>query len=109
MANKIVPATITHRRATAAEWESANYVLDESEIGYDTTNKIIKIGDGVTAWNDLEAWGKEGLGIFRSSSVTYSYTQTISISSINATLLRQLVAEFFGEVSDVADIVRANV
>lgn len=82
MANKIVPATITHRRATAAEWESANYVLDESEIGYDTTNKIIKIGDGVTAWNDLEAWGKEGLGIFRSSSVTYSYTQTISISSI---------------------------
>lgn len=82
MANKIVPATITHRRATAAEWENANYVLDESEIGYDTTNKIIKIGDGVTAWNDLEAWGKEGLGIFRSTTSTSTGTTSISISTI---------------------------
>ena len=56
MANKTVPATIKHRRATAAEWESTNYVLAEGEIGYDTTSKVTKIGDGTTAWNALPAF-----------------------------------------------------
>lgn len=99
MANKIVPATITHRRATAAEWENANYVLDESEIGYDTTNKIIKIGDGVTAWNDLETWGKEGLGIFRSTTSTSTGTTSISISTITVPEGRSL---------KVGDLIIAN-
>lgn len=53
MANKTVPATIKHRRATAAEWESTNYVLAEGEIGYDTTSKKTKIGDGSTPWEAL--------------------------------------------------------
>lgn len=56
MANKTVPATIKHRRATAAEWKSTNYVLAEGEIGYDTTSKVTKIGDGTTAWNALPAF-----------------------------------------------------
>lgn len=41
---------------TAAEWESTNYVLAEGEFGYDTTNKITKMGDGTTAWNALPAF-----------------------------------------------------
>jgi len=41
------------RRGTAAEWSSANPVLAEGEMGFDTTNNILKIGDGVTAWNSL--------------------------------------------------------
>ena len=41
------------RRGTAAEWSSANPVLAEGEPGLDTTNNILKIGDGVTAWNSL--------------------------------------------------------
>lgn len=38
---------------TAAEWASENPVLAVGEIGYDSTNKITKIGDGVTAWERL--------------------------------------------------------
>jgi hypothetical protein len=41
------------RLASAAEWEASNPVLVEAEPGYDTTNKAFKLGDGVTAWNDL--------------------------------------------------------
>ena len=41
---------------TAAEWESQNPVLAAGEFGYDTTNKIVKIGDGTTAWNALPAF-----------------------------------------------------
>lgn len=41
------------RRDTAANWASANPVLASGEWGYDSTNKIAKIGDGTTAWNSL--------------------------------------------------------
>ena len=38
---------------TAAEWESQNPVLGAGVFGYDSTNKITKIGDGTTAWASL--------------------------------------------------------
>lgn len=44
---------ITIRKGTAAQWSSSNPVLASGEPGYDTTNNIIKIGDGSTAWNSL--------------------------------------------------------
>ena len=43
------------RRDTAANWSSANPVLEAGELGYDTTNKTIKVGDGSTRWNALTA------------------------------------------------------
>jgi len=43
-----------HVRAdVASEWADANPVLPISELAYDSTNKRLKIGDGVTAWNSL--------------------------------------------------------
>lgn len=76
MANKTVPATIKHRRATAAEWKSTNYVLAEGEIGYDTTNKITKMGDGTTAWNALSA--------FSTTQFTFATAEWGDISRIAA-------------------------
>ena len=38
---------------TSAEWESQNPVLGAGKFGYDSTNKITKIGDGVTPWKTL--------------------------------------------------------
>lgn len=45
--------TIKIRRDTANNWESTNPRLFNGEPAYDETNKIIKVGDGVTLWNDL--------------------------------------------------------
>lgn len=42
------------RRGTAAEWAAANPVLADGELGYERDTKIIKIGDGVTPWLDLD-------------------------------------------------------
>lgn len=42
------------RRGTTAEWVADNPILGDGEIGYDRTTKIIKMGDGVTAWEDLD-------------------------------------------------------
>lgn len=39
---------------TAAEWASQNIVLGAGVFGYDSTNKITKIGDGSTHWKDLD-------------------------------------------------------
>ncbi len=44
------------RRDTAVNWSVTSpnpIILAEGEPGFDTTNQILKIGDGVTAWNDL--------------------------------------------------------
>lgn len=41
------------RRDTAANWASGNPILASGEWGYDTTNGIIKMGDGATAWSSL--------------------------------------------------------
>lgn len=44
---------IQYRNDTAANWTSANPVLLSGEIGYETDTKLMKIGDGVTAWVSL--------------------------------------------------------
>ena len=38
---------------TTAEWESQNPVLGAGVFGFDSTNKIIKAGDGSTPWKTL--------------------------------------------------------
>lgn len=45
---------VLQRRDTAANWSSANPVLAEGELGIITDTKGYKIGDGSTAWNNLE-------------------------------------------------------
>ena len=41
------------RGDTAENWERVNPVLFRNEPGFDMTNNRLKMGDGVTAWNDL--------------------------------------------------------
>ena len=41
------------RRDTAANWALEDPTLAQGEPGYDTTNKILKIGDGTTIWSLL--------------------------------------------------------
>ena len=48
------------RRGTAARWRTVNPVLEEGEQGFETDTKMIKIGDGVTHWNNLEYHGGGG-------------------------------------------------
>lgn len=41
------------RRGTAAAWTTANPILAEGEIGFETDTLKIKCGNGLTAWNSL--------------------------------------------------------
>lgn len=53
----ILQTRIQVRKDLDATWESLNPILDKGEPGYGTTKKLLKIGDGVTPWNDLVALG----------------------------------------------------
>jgi len=41
------------RRGTAAEWAAKNPILAAGELGEATDTRVLKAGDGVTAWVDL--------------------------------------------------------
>lgn len=44
---------IQMRRDTAANWTSADTVLAEGEVGFETDTRKLKVGDGSTAWTSL--------------------------------------------------------
>ena len=41
------------RRDTAANWTSVNPVLAAGEVGFETNTRLMKAGDGTTAWTSL--------------------------------------------------------
>ena len=45
--------TIQLRRDTASNWTSANPILADGEIGFETDTYLYKIGTGLTGWNGL--------------------------------------------------------
>jgi len=46
-------AQIQLRRGTASEWSTANPTLVVGELAYESDTKLIKVGDGSTAYNSL--------------------------------------------------------
>ncbi len=50
------------RRSSASEWASENPILSLGEPGFDTTNEILKIGNGVDQWSALSQFqGPQGV------------------------------------------------
>jgi hypothetical protein len=60
---------ITFRKGTASVWTSINPVLASGEPGYDLTNGILKIGDGVSNWVALSGIGSTSVGGSSSSII----------------------------------------
>lgn len=56
------------RRDTAANWVAVNPVLSSGEFGWDTTNRMLKIGDGATSWNSLSRQLSPRIGTVTSSA-----------------------------------------
>lgn len=50
---------IKFKRGTAARWIELNPILQQGEPGFEYDTGKMKIGDGVTAWKDLEYTGKD--------------------------------------------------
>lgn len=88
--------SIQIKRATADVWSAVNPVLGDGELGYDKTNKVTKIGDGSTAWNDLPSSN----GSVETANITLTTTgwsgssgqwsQTVAVSGISATSINYI-------------------
>lgn len=50
----VYKTTFKLRRGTMAEWDAKNPILSDGEPGFAIDKNILRIGDGVTAWKDLE-------------------------------------------------------
>jgi hypothetical protein len=48
-----VAVRIQMRRGTSSEWNDADPILNEGELGYNSTLAQLKIGDGSTIWSEL--------------------------------------------------------
>ena len=66
---------ITVRKGSKATWISSGAVLASGEPGYDVTNQIFKIGDGVSTWNNLL-----NQAIFSDVEITSSISGSIPFS-----------------------------
>ena len=50
---EIIKTTFQFRRGNASVWERNNPVLQRGEPGFEIDTYKLKVGDGVTMWNDL--------------------------------------------------------
>lgn len=46
---------ITVRKGSASQWAASSNILASGEPGYDLTNNLLKIGDGISLWNNLKS------------------------------------------------------
>ena len=76
------------RRGTQSEWASnSSIVLASGEPGYDTSNRILKIGDGATAWSSLNSISMSGalnLPAGNTSSAPVKFQSGSLLTSITA-------------------------
>ncbi len=108
-----VQTLIQIRRGTASEWTAVNSpngpTLSAGEIGFDTTNKKIKIGDGTTAWASLDYIGASATseeimdivggaqGIFGASGVGIDYQDSnnklyVSVTGVGLSQVNDITA-----------------
>jgi Major tropism determinant N-terminal domain len=48
------------RRGSALTWASQNVILAQGEFGLETDTQQLKLGDGVSTWNELLYYGPTG-------------------------------------------------
>ena len=73
------------RRDTALRWGEVNPVLALAEPGYETNTGYMKIGDGITPWNQLpyfvpQGTTDDGVVVTPGGDVVYVHTQYLPLA-----------------------------
>lgn len=90
----VINTTFKLKRGTEARWAEVNPVLALGEPGFVYDTNRLKIGDGVTAWNDLPYIdGKREVAVYNSSTdfpsvgeqgILYNATSELSLYQFNS-------------------------
>ena len=78
---EVLRTTFQLRRGKEAAWKKNNPILASGEPGFVIDKNAIKIGDGVTAWNDLNYIGGQGGGVFNAKT-HYEFPSVGSVDMI---------------------------
>lgn len=55
MATEVITTTFQLKRGLASAWERVNPILAPGEPGWTLDTHVLKIGDGITPWNELSS------------------------------------------------------
>lgn len=75
---EIIKTTFQLRRGYEAIWEKNNPILASGEPGFVIDKNRLKIGDGETAWNDLEYIGGESIKIEEITETVENLTNDVT-------------------------------
>lgn len=78
---EVLKTTFQLRRGYEAAWKRNNPILASGEPGFVIDKNAIKIGNGVTAWNDLNYIGGQGGGVFNAKT-HYEFPSVGSVDMI---------------------------
>ena len=71
MAVQVIKTTFQLKRGTAARWKELNPVLRQGEPGFEYDTGKLKIGDGLTAYNDLKYQTSKDYVVNQPTSATF--------------------------------------
>lgn len=95
---------------TTKEWETENPILLKGEMGYDSTSKRYKIGDGINNWKNLEYTtinGKSKLTLFKSSTKTNQYDGTADLTIVPSDVVGAM-EDGTSDVTDNTEFITSN-
>ena len=69
------------RRGTATQWSNTNPVLASGEPGFDTTNSLLKVGDGTSTWSSLISVGSNLYSTSRGSETVTSNKSAFTVAA----------------------------
>lgn len=97
--NNTVRVTLKIRNDTAANWEESNPILAVGEFGLERDTLLLKIGDGVTQWNNLRHLNK-----LDDSYLTFNENGEITLASSIQDLLGSAITEDGGTITGVLSL-----
>lgn len=109
------------RRGSAADWELHDPTLSSGELGYDTTNKNFKVGDGSTIWSELpytyvsqtqfnELLGSNNAMVFKGTLGTGGTIEALPTTyEVGWTYKVTTAGTYAGQVTEVGDLIIAVV
>jgi len=77
---------IQMRRGTTSDWNTADPILNEGEIGYNSTVGAFKVGDGSTIWSELDYYQT-------AASITPQEISAIALSERVQQMVLQILME----------------
>ena len=104
--------TIQLRRGSSSLWAASNSPLAQGELGYDTTIKKFKIGDGTSLWSSLSWANITGTDFVGTSGINVSYasasgTMTVSVTGLSSSYLSDFSSAVSG-LLPVKSIIAGN-